>query len=85
MCLCGNRTGGCENESPATGKKARTRAGKPYLERSGVMGHGAANPLVAAVLLDVGDPFLTLTHDFGSLQVEVFVDHLQSHHNSQHH
>lgn len=43
------------------------------------MGHGAANPLVAAVLLDVGDPLLTLTHDFGPLQVEVFVDHLQTH------
>lgn len=44
------------------------------------MGHGAADPLVAAVLLNVGDPFLTLTHDLCPLQVEVFVDHL--HHNT---
>lgn len=42
-----------------------------------MMGHGAANPLVAAVLLDVSDPLLTLTHDFCPLQVEVFVDHLK--------
>lgn len=40
------------------------------------MGHGAADPLVTTVLLDVGDPLLTLTHDFRSLQVEVFVNHL---------
>lgn len=43
------------------------------------MGHGAAHPLIAAVLLDVGDPLLALTHDLRSLQVEVFVDHLQTH------
>lgn len=55
-----------------------TRARKRYLERSGVVGHGAAHPLVAAVLLDVRDPFLTLTHDLCPLQVEVFVDHLQT-------
>lgn len=42
------------------------------------MGHGAADPLVTAVLLDVSDPLLTLTHDLCSLQVEVFVDHLQA-------
>lgn len=42
------------------------------------MGHGAAHPLVAAVLLDVSDPLLALRHDLGSLQVEVFVDHLQT-------
>lgn len=41
-----------------------------------MVGHGAAHPLVAAVLLDVGDPLLTLTHDLRPLQVEVFVDHL---------
>lgn len=41
------------------------------------MGHGAADPFVAAVLLNVGDPFLTLTHDLCPLQVEVFVDHLR--------
>lgn len=44
-----------------------------------MMGHGAAHPLITAVLLDVGDPLLTLTHDLCSLQVEVFVDHLQTH------
>ncbi len=44
-----------------------------------MMGHGAADPLVAAVLLDVSNPLLTLTHDLCSLQVEVFVDHLQTH------
>lgn len=44
-----------------------------------MMGHGAANPLVAAVLLDVSNPLLTLRHDLCSLQVEVFVDHLQTH------
>lgn len=43
------------------------------------MGHGAADPLVAAVLLDVCDPFLTLTHYLRPLQVEVFVDHLPRH------
>lgn len=52
------------------------RGCRGYLERSGVMGHGAADPLVAAVLLNVGDPFLTLTHDLCPLQEEVFVDHL---------
>lgn len=46
------------------------------------MGHGAANPLVAAVLLDVSDPLLTLRHDLCSLQVEVFMDHLQTHNNT---
>jgi len=50
-----------------------------YLERGRVVGHGAAHPLVAAVLLDVRDPLLTLRHDLCSLQVEVFVDHLQTH------
>lgn len=43
-----------------------------------MMGHGAADPLVAAVLLDVGDPLLTLRHDLCSLQVEMFVDHLKT-------
>ena len=43
------------------------------------MGHGAADPLVAAVLLDVSNPLLTLRHDLCSLQVEMFVDHLQTH------
>lgn len=50
-----------------------------HLECSSMMGHGAANPLVTAVLLNVSDPLLTLTHDLCSLQVEVFVDHLQTH------
>ena len=49
-----------------------------YLEGSSVVGHGAAHPLVAAVLLDVSDPLLTLRHDLYSLQVEMFVDHLQT-------
>lgn len=44
-----------------------------------MVGHGAAHPLVAAVLLDVQDPLLTLRHDLRPLQVKVFVDHLQSH------
>lgn len=66
-------------------KSAGVRAREHYLQRSGVVGHGAANPLVAAVLLDVGDPFLTLTHDLCSLQVEVFVDHLQPQRSTQHH
>lgn len=56
---------------------------KDYLQCSGMMGHGAAHPLIAAILLDVGDPLLTLTHDLRSLQVEVFVDHLQTHSKSQ--
>lgn len=50
-----------------------------YLESGGVVGHGAADPLVAAVLLDVQDPLLTLRHDLRPLQVKVFVDHLRSH------
>lgn len=41
-----------------------------------MVGHGAAHPLVAAVLLDVCDPLLTLTHDLRPLQVKVLVDHL---------
>lgn len=41
-----------------------------------MVGHGAAHPLVAAVLLDVCDPLLTLTHDLRPLQVEVLVNHL---------
>ena len=47
-----------------------------YLQRSSVMGHGAAHSLVTAVLLDVCDPLLTLRHDFHPLQVEVLVYHL---------
>ena len=54
----------------------RACGGGAYLERSSVVRHGATHPLVAAVLLDVGDPLLTLTHDLCPLQVEVFVDHL---------
>lgn len=53
-----------------------------YLQRSGMVGHGAAHPLVAAVLLDVGDPVLTLSHDLCSLQVEMFMDHLRTHKSS---
>lgn len=47
-----------------------------------MMGHGATDPLVAAVLLDVSDPLLTLGHDLCSLQVEVLVDHLRTHRGS---
>lgn len=70
--------------SPQTLVTFRTCGGGTYLERSSVVRHGAAHPFVAAVLLDVGDPLLTLTHDLRSLQVEVFVDHLQSHDLSYH-
>ena len=49
-----------------------------YLERRRVVRHGPAHPLVAAVLLDVGDPLLTLRHDLHSLQVKVFVYNLES-------
>lgn len=41
-----------------------------------MMGHGAADPLVAAVLLDVSNPLFTLRHDLRSLQVEMLMDHL---------
>lgn len=47
------------------------------------MGHGAADPLVAAVLLDVGNPLLTLRHDLCALQVEVLVDHLREKKNTE--
>lgn len=43
-----------------------------------MVGHGAPDPLVTAVLLDVSDPVLTLSHDLCSLQVEMFMDHLQT-------
>lgn len=48
-----------------------------HLESSGVVRHGATDPLVAAVLLNVGDPLVTLGHDLRSLQVEMLVDHLE--------
>ena len=51
-----------------------------YLQSGCVVGHGAAHPLVAAVLLDVCDPVLTLRHHLPPLQVEVLVDHLRRTH-----
>lgn len=42
-----------------------------------MMGHSPAYPFVTAVLLNVRYPFLTLSHDLHSFQVEVFVDDLQ--------
>lgn len=73
-----------QQQASATGSshpRARARHRRPegHLEGGGVVGHGASHPLIAAVLLDVGDPVLTLTHDLCPLQVEVLVDHLQSH------
>lgn len=53
---------------------ARLQGGRAtHLERRRVVRHGPAHPLVAAVLLDVGDPLLTLRHDLHSLQVKVLV------------
>ena len=44
-----------------------------------MVGHGATDPLVTAILLDVSNPLFTLRHNLCSLQVEMFVDHLQTH------
>lgn len=42
-----------------------------------MMGHSPAYPFVAAVLLYVRYPLLTLSHDLHSFQVKMFVDDLQ--------
>lgn len=42
-----------------------------------MMGHSPAYPFVAAVLLYVCYPLLTLRHDLHSFQVKMFVDDLQ--------
>lgn len=76
------RGGGQQKQLTYSSRATPVRGCRGYLQRSGVMGHGAADSLVAAVLLNVADPFLTLTHDLCPLQVEVFVDHL--HQNSHH-
>ena len=49
-----------------------------HLESCCMVGHGPANPLVTAVLLDVSNPLLTLGHDLHSFQVKVFMYNLKN-------
>lgn len=49
-----------------------------HLESCCMVRHGSAYPLITAVLLDVGNPLLTLGHDLNSFQVKMFVYNLKN-------
>ena len=74
-------SGGRGSASEETSLLVRPPAGLsrrlPHLESCCVVRHRSAHSLIAAVLLDVGNPLLALGHDLHSFQVKVFVYHLK--------